>query len=39
VPVGSGSFWTGMVEWTAAGGTNTDEVLPAIDAAWPAEAE
>jgi len=37
VPVGSGSFWTGMVDWTAAGGTNTDEVLASIDAAWPAD--
>ena len=36
-PVGSGSFWTGLVDWVAAGGANTDDVLAAIDASWPAE--
>ncbi len=36
-PVGAGSFWTGMVDWIGADGTNTDEVLAAIDASWPAE--
>jgi alpha-glucoside transport system substrate-binding protein len=33
--VGSGSFWTGSVDWIAADGTNTDEVLQAIDDSWP----
>jgi len=36
-PVGAGSFWTGMVDWIGAGGTNTDEMLAAIDASWPTE--
>ncbi len=31
--VGTGSFWTGMVDWTA--GASLDQVLPAIDADWP----
>ena len=31
--VGAGSFWTGTVDWV--GGKSLDEVLPAIDAAWP----
>lgn len=35
--VGAGSFWTGMVDWIAADGENTDDVLAAIDASWPAE--
>lgn len=35
--VGAGSFWTGAVEWIAAAGENTDEVLEAIDASWPAQ--
>jgi len=35
--VGAGSFWTGMVDWISADGTNTDQVLAAIDASWPAE--
>jgi alpha-glucoside transport system substrate-binding protein len=33
--VGAGSFWTGMVDWIAANGTNTDAVLKKIDASWP----
>ena len=33
--VGAGSFWTGMVDWIAANGENTDEVLQAIDDSWP----
>jgi alpha-glucoside transport system substrate-binding protein len=33
--VGSGSFWSGMVEWIDAKGTNTDQVLQEIDASWP----
>ncbi len=35
--VGAGAFWTQSVEWIRANGTNTDAVLTAIDAAWPAE--
>lgn len=33
--VGAGSFWTGTVDWV--GGKSLDDVLPAIDAAWPAD--
>ena len=33
--VGAGSFWTGMVDWIAANGENTEAVLQAIDASWP----
>lgn len=33
--VGTGAFWTGMVDWV--NGESLDEVLPAIDEAWPAE--
>jgi alpha-glucoside transport system substrate-binding protein len=33
--VGSGSFWQGMIDWIAANGTNTDEVLQAIEESWP----
>lgn len=32
--VGSGSFWTGMVDWM--GGASSQEVLDAIEASWPA---
>jgi alpha-glucoside transport system substrate-binding protein len=35
--VGAGSFWTGMVDWIAANGENTDDVLQAIDDSWPTE--
>jgi alpha-glucoside transport system substrate-binding protein len=35
--VGAGSFWTGMVDWIGADGSNTDAVLEAIDASWPME--
>lgn len=31
--VGTGAFWTGMVDWV--NGKPLDEVLPAIDEAWP----
>ncbi|TVQ40161.1 MAG: carbohydrate ABC transporter substrate-binding protein [Spirochaetaceae bacterium] len=31
--VGTGSFWTGMVDFVS--GDSLDEVLPAIDASWP----
>ena len=33
--VGAGSFWTGVVDWANANGTNTDAVLQAIDESWP----
>jgi alpha-glucoside transport system substrate-binding protein len=33
VEVGQGTFWSGVVDWV--GGKSLDEVLPAIDAAWP----
>jgi alpha-glucoside transport system substrate-binding protein len=33
--VGTGAFWTGMVDWV--NGQPLDEVLPAIDEAWPEE--
>ena len=32
--VGSGTFWTGMVEWTS-GSKTTDEVLDEIEEGWP----
>lgn len=31
--VGTGSFWTGMVDFVS--GDSLDEILPAIDASWP----
>lgn len=33
--VGSGEFWNGMNNYTNDGPDNLDDVLPAIDAAWP----
>jgi alpha-glucoside transport system substrate-binding protein len=35
--VGAGAFWTEGVNFINAGGTNLDQVLQAIDAAWPTE--
>ena len=35
--VGTGSFWTGTVDWISADGANTDAVLQAIDDSWPTE--
>ena len=35
--VGSGTFWTGPVEWISANGENTEAVLQAIDDSWPSE--
>jgi alpha-glucoside transport system substrate-binding protein len=35
--VGAGTFWTGTVDWISADGTNTPDILAAIDASWPAE--
>lgn len=34
--VGAGTFWTGMVDWVAANGTNTEAVFQAIEDSWPA---
>ena len=31
--VGTGTFWTGMVDWTR--GSSTQEVLEAVEASWP----
>jgi len=33
--VGSGTFWTGMVDWV--NGASTDDVLASIEAGWPSE--
>ena len=33
--VGSGTFWTGMVDWI--NGASTDDVLASIEAGWPSE--
>ncbi|WP_370324297.1 ABC transporter substrate-binding protein [Euzebya sp.] len=33
--VGQGSFWSGMVDWVAAEGGNTDQVFADIEASWP----
>jgi alpha-glucoside transport system substrate-binding protein len=33
--VGSGTFWTDMVEWVT-GGKSTEEALKDIDQSWPA---
>jgi alpha-glucoside transport system substrate-binding protein len=33
-PVGTGSFWTGMVDWVS-GQRSLDEVLASIDGSWP----
>jgi alpha-glucoside transport system substrate-binding protein len=35
--VGAGAFWTQSVEWINANGENLDQVLQAIDAAWPSQ--
>ena len=32
--VGGGSFWTGMVEWTA-GDKSTEEATQEIEQSWP----
>jgi len=34
--VGAGSFWTEADDWANNNGSNTDAVLQAIDASWPA---
>ena len=33
--VGSGSFWTGMVEYMRGGPGNVDKVLQDIESSWP----
>ncbi len=33
--VGAGTFWSGMVDWVSADGTNTAEVFQGIEASWP----
>ena len=30
-----GSFWTGMVDWVAANGENTEEIFQSIEDSWP----
>lgn len=35
--VGAGTFWTETVNWANNNGSNTDAVLEAIDASWPAQ--
>ena len=39
MPASGQAFWDGVVDWLSADGTNTDEVLAAIDAdsSWPTE--
>jgi alpha-glucoside transport system substrate-binding protein len=31
------AFWDGITEWIDSGGTNTDQFLQSVDAAWPAQ--
>jgi len=33
--VGAGSFWSGMIDWVAANGENTEEVFQRIEDSWP----
>jgi alpha-glucoside transport system substrate-binding protein len=33
--VGAGTFWSGMVDWVAANGENTEEVFQSIEDSWP----
>ncbi len=33
--VGAGSFWSGMVDWVAANGENTEEIFQEIEDSWP----
>jgi alpha-glucoside transport system substrate-binding protein len=35
--VGSGSFWTGMVEYLQGGPDSLSGILDEIEASWPAE--
>lgn len=34
--VGAGTFWSEMVNWVAADGTNTEEIFQRIEDSWPA---
>ncbi|MCI0543205.1 MAG: carbohydrate ABC transporter substrate-binding protein, partial [Actinobacteria bacterium] len=34
--VGQGTFWSGMVDWVAANGENTEEIFQEIEDSWPA---
>lgn len=33
--VGAGTFWSGMVDWVAANGENTDQIFQNIEDSWP----
>jgi alpha-glucoside transport system substrate-binding protein len=33
--VGQGTFWSGMLDWVAANGENTEEVFQSIENSWP----
>jgi len=33
--VGQGTFWSGMIDWVAAEGENTEEVFQQIEDSWP----
>ncbi|MCP3975553.1 MAG: carbohydrate ABC transporter substrate-binding protein, partial [bacterium] len=33
--VGGGTFWSGMIDWVAANGTNTEAVFQEIEDSWP----
>jgi len=33
--VGAGTFWSGMIDWVAAEGENTEEVFQQIEDSWP----
>lgn len=33
--VGAGTFWSGMVEWIAANGENTEAVFQSVEDGWP----
>ena len=33
--VGAGTFWSGMIDWVAADGANTEEVFQQIEDSWP----
>jgi alpha-glucoside transport system substrate-binding protein len=34
--VGQGTFWSGMVDWVAANGENTEAIFQQIEESWPA---
>ncbi len=34
--VGAGTFWSGMIDWVAANGENTEAVFQEIEDSWPA---